>query len=196
MVSLPARGLFNGSLSAGVAQINLQPTNLNSVAGAAANYEFYRITKLRYRLYPNGGGSMLAAAYIAGAVDNAPSSPYDVAQTPHCVLYGDDVTVPTSWRNVPKSALASYNTWYKTVAGSPDPTEEVQGKIYLAGSSTDSYLLEYEMVYQFRTLVVTSATPAQRGAIELEKYRAQLLRVLGLAMVPSPLPPGNPSSGK
>lgn len=190
MITVPARALLNGSMSSGVAQISMQPPTFNSVAQVADNYEFYRLTRLRYRLHPNGGGAFCVAAYIAGAVDNAPSTPSDLAVTPHCVVLGDDVQIPTPWRNVPRAALASYNTWYKTIAGSPDPSEEVQGKIYLAGGGTDAYWLEMEATYQFRTLVVTSATPAERGALALEKERAYLLRILGLSNLVLPPTPG------
>ncbi len=197
MVTLPARALLTGNTGAAGIAISLQPTNLNSVAQAADNYEFYRITRLRYRLYPNGGGSIQTAAYIAGAVDNPPTTFQDMAQTPHCVIYGDDVSVPTAWRRVPRTALISYNSWYKTVAGSPDPSEEIQGQIYIvSGNASENYIIEIEATYQFRTLVVTSATPAERGAIELEKYRANLLRIMGLSPVAAALPTGSPSVGK
>lgn len=185
IVTVPARGLFTGMLSGGVGTFSLQPTNLNSVAGQADSYAFYRITRLRYRLYPNGGGADLVAAYIAGVVDNAPTTVADLSVTEHSVIYGDDVTIPTSWRNVPKRALASYNVWYKTVVGSPTPSDELQGQIYLAGGTTDQWKMELEATYQFKSLVATSATPQERGHTEMLLQRQMLLRIMGLSPAPA-----------
>lgn len=193
IVTVPARALLQGNLASGLAQISLQPTNLNAVSGSADSYEFYRISRLRYRLFPSSISGIQVAAYIAGAVDNPPTTTSDLAITRHACLLGDEVTVPSSWRNVPKTALASYMSWYKTVVGSPAPDTELQGSIYLAGSGTDGYTLEIEATYQFRSLVATSATPKERGFTEMRKQREYMLRVMGLSPA-APAPASNPTS--
>lgn len=176
-----------------MASIAVSPGGYGQSTALAEVYEFYRVTRLRYRLNPVSTiTASIGAAYIAGVVDNAPTAMAEVAQSQHCAIITPNHSLPTAWKSVPPSALRSYAAWCKTVVGSPDPDTEIQGRIYLAGTTTDPYEIEVELTFEFRTPVATLVTPAERGAIECAKERARLLKLMGL----TPAPCSTPTSGK
>lgn len=203
---VPVSGFLNGSLTSGEFQMSLHPAELQSgstSAGLIASaFEFYRLTSVRYRLHPNGGTSDIGAVYVAGVVDNPPGTAVQVCAVPHHVFLSDDAVVPSPWRSVPPAALRSYSTWCKTALGTPDPAQEVQGKVYFADTtgSTDQIKLEYVLAYEFRSLVSTGMTPKERGAKECRLERDRLLRLLA-SPTPAPaqasrsLPPAALSKG-
>jgi hypothetical protein len=76
-------------------------------------------------------------------------------------------------------------TWYKAVLGSPDAALESQGTIYLNGSGTDLLVVEVDATFEFRTPCATAVTPAERGALECEKEKTRLLKLLGFTPAPA-----------
>ncbi len=77
-----------------------------------------------------------------------------------------------------RPVLAGYQPWYKTVVGTPDPSAEVQGTIYINGTSTDSYSLELRGVYEFKNPVNAGSTPALIREALLRRERERLMSIL------------------
>lgn len=178
--------LNSATLSSGIRTFVVSPLGFIQSAAIQDVYEMYRFTQLRYRLHRNGSiASMQVAAYLPGVVDNAPSTPADLAVCQHSAVLSSVATSPTPWKKVPRIALQSYGSWFKTVVGSPDPAQEVQGNIFLAGNTTDLCVLEVMGRIEFKNPCTTSATPAERGALECAQERERLLKLLGLSLTPS-----------
>lgn len=179
----------------GIRTLAMSPATFIQSAAIQDVYELYRFRRLRYRLHRNGSiSSMQVAAYLPGVTDNAPSTPADLAVCQHAAILSSVATVPTGWMKVPRFALQSYGSWYKTVVGSPDAAQEVQGNIFLAGNTTDLCVLEVQGEIEFKNPCTTSATPAERGALECAQERTRLLKLLGLSVVPSQ-PNSTPTPG-
>jgi len=182
IITVSSRQFTIVGLAGGVGQISLSPSSFIEAAAISDVFELYRVTKLRYRLHRHVSTSgSLAAVYIAGVVDNAPSTAADASVSPYTAVITPTATVPSGWRTVSRRDLVGYQPWYKTIAGSPDPAQEVQGRIYLAGLASDFWTVEVEVVYQFKSPCTSSATPAERGARECALERERLLRILAAA---------------
>ncbi len=162
----------------------LAPSGMSlQIAAMADVYEEYRVVKLRFRAHP--AAVLLAAGFVAGVTDTPPVSVSDIASIPNHVFAGTGQTVPTGWCNVPRKVLCGYVGplgWYKTIAGTPDPSVEVQGNIYYASGTATSVSIEVEGIIQFCTQVVPGATPAMRRAATL----AKLYRDLQVVMAQGP----------
>jgi hypothetical protein len=90
----------------------------------------------------------------------------------------------------------SYFTWYKTKAGSLDPSEENVGYFVWAdyGSTTATLLYEVAGILEFAAPVEISSTPAEHRAKLIQKERERLAR-LGVKLIPTVDPPTG-STGK
>ncbi len=167
------------TLTSGVDAINCSPSTFVESATIADVFELYRVVRLRYRLHRHTAlNGSAAAVYLPGVVDNAPTTASDVSVSPHAAVITPIQTVPSAWKSVSRRDLSSYETWYKTVAGSPDPAQELQGKVYLAGNTSDAFTVQIMITFQFKNPCTTSATPAERGALECAQERERLLRIL------------------
>ncbi len=179
-----------GSFTSGAATVALNPSAFPQALEIADTYAFYRVTKLRFRLYRIASLSVTqVAAFVAGVTDNAPSNSAVAALIPHCAILPLSATVPSPWQNIPRSVLMSYMPWLKSIVGSPDPAEETQGNIYIRGAGAEQYAIEIEAVFEFRDILSTSITPAERGRLESLAERDRILRLLGstpLAAAASP----------
>lgn len=172
--------MFNSTLIGGVAVQSLQPSNVSLPNAMSDVYEFYRIVKLRYRMHPPITlAAPQCAVYLAGIIDTPSSLNLSAClQIPHAAVMSARSTIPSKWCNVPPRALSSYMTWYKTVAGTPDPDAEEQGKLYIAGNASDNYSVELMITYEFKTPVVPGATPKMKADAALLRERDRLLRIL------------------
>lgn len=171
-----------GSLVGGALTIPLQPSSFNQVSGLADNYEFYRVTRLMFRIQRSGtitGNQTMC--YVAGVTDTPPSSASLASQALDSCVVTTTTTVPSNWVSVPNSRLASYQQWFKTIVGSPDPSVENQGNIFFGGSGTDGVFYEIKATYQFRVPCNTALTPMERGQKILDAERARMLNILGSA---------------
>jgi hypothetical protein len=75
--------------------------------------------------------------------------------------------------------LAGPFPWYKSVAGATDITEEAPGAFYVLGTASETFVLEYNGVFEFSGSVSTSNTPAVlalREEIKALRVRAELAR--------------------
>ncbi len=152
-------------------------------ATIADAFELYRIKKLRFRLIPGATGGTVVAGYLPGVVDTPPATIALVGEILHSVILGTTQTVPSRWCDVPAVSLKSYETWYKTIAGTPDTAQENQGTIFIAASAAGTaFLIEAEAIYEFKGAVDPTNTPAMRLKAEWAREKERILR----ALAPSP----------
>ncbi len=170
--------LITQALTSGAATLSLTPATFAGASGLADSFEFYRIIALKYRLVPSATitGNQVAA-YIAGVVDATGSNINVPNIQPHASL-GVRQTSCSSWVKVPKAMLQSYMTWYKTIAGTPDPAEENQGFLYLAGTGTENVVIEVCVLFQFRSVVPVTATPMVRLQQAMLAEKERLMKIL------------------
>jgi len=142
----------------------------------------YRITELEFRLHPvSGRTTVQAAGYFPGVVDNQPTQPAAVLESLNATMIGTGATQPTGWVKVRGDALKGYFPWYKTVQGSLDISEEVQGNIFVVGTGTETYSIELRGWAEFKNPVATGSTPLsrQQRSVQLAlKQRETLLKAL------------------
>jgi len=98
----------------------------------------------------------------------------------------DRAVEPTGWVKVPRTDLSAYQPWYKTIAGSTDSGEEVQGALYvvLIGSS-ERIVIEIKGTIEYKQSVVSTLTPAERRAAQDARDKQRLLRLLATPDVPA-----------
>jgi hypothetical protein len=201
----PFHQVTTGTLSAGVAGINVRPNDGNfsatRLAVLADAYAHFRVRKLRFRLHPVVSvTASQAVGYVGGVQDTSPSTVSAVGELISSTPYGGDCSVPSSWVIPTKEELAGPFPWYKSIAGSADTTEEQPGQIIVAGNASDAFILEIEGVLEFKVSVSTANTPAQLKLLadlrELRQREAdartrfELLRALSVASAPAPLTKG------
>ncbi len=121
---------------------------------------------------------MQAAAYYPGVVDTTPTTVGAVADSLFSTLLGTAQAKPTDWVNIPRQSLQGYLPWYKTIAGTLDPSEEVQGNIYVCGTGTEIVHVEFMGVIEFKAPAAAANTPMIRKAQLLEKEKQRLLQIL------------------
>jgi hypothetical protein len=156
---------------------------------------------LKFRVHPSGGTSNQLLGYVGGVQDTTPATIGAVGELLPAVVLGKSATTPTEWQSVSKSDLAGPLPWYKSVAGSADPTEEAPGVLCLIGTGTEVLLIELKGVMAFKTAVNTANTPLyaevlrkmreERVRSEQSIERDRLLKVLAPAAVTST--PGRPT---
>jgi hypothetical protein len=159
VAQIEGRQLYRSSLAAGLQSIFLNPGNFGRLLNCAKAFEFYRFTKLRFRLMPSESSTatqqVLVAGYLAEIADTPPAFAGVTEMMPQStvVLAGTGTTstqtVPGKWVNVPRNVLlATPVKWYKTVASSGEDIFLSQGTIWLASSSVaDTAFLNLEIEY-------------------------------------------------
>lgn len=189
-VRVHIRSYAEAALSSGTATIQVSPALCAQSAQYADAFQMYKVTSLRFRLYRSTTLlSTQVACFLPGVTDNSPTTTTTAAAIPHSAILPLTATVPTRWSSIPSRDLRSYMSWYKTIVGSPDAAEEIQGNIYIRGSSSDFYAIEIDAIMVFRDSVPTGITPAERGRIATLKEKERLLRILAC---PSPAPASIP----
>lgn len=187
------------AIAGGVLSIVATPAAMSPRAAVEADaWAHFRIASLKFRLHPTGGiTNDQSAGFVGGIQDTPPTTIAQVSELLPSVVLGGDTTTPTEWCSVPKSDLAGPLPWYKSVAGTTDPTEESPGALIVVGTGTDVFGLEYKGVFEFKTSVATANTPMQRKlhaqlreervAGELARQRELLLRLLSSPTGPTAL---------
>ncbi len=178
-----------GSLTAGTLTVALQPSTFNQIASLADGYEFYRITRLKFRLQRSGTlTGNLAMCYVAGVTDTPPNTFALAGSALDCAIQTTTTTVPSQWVSVPPSRLKTYQAWCKTIVGTPDPSVENWGNLFFGGTGTDSFVYEIVATYEFRVICNTGLTPQERGAKEREAARQRMLAILSPTPSTTPAP--------
>jgi hypothetical protein len=135
----------------------VQPQNFGRLVNISKAFEFYRYTRLRYRLLPippSNGGTRFAACYLPEE-PAAATTPVlaNLLEQPRLAFQTSSMTVPTHWETVPRQVLLGTSVkWYKTVLASTEDADLVQGSIIYAGDSVlgNNSLLEIEYSIEFR----------------------------------------------
>ncbi len=161
--------------------INVSPNSTLSarMASLADDFDEYVCTKLRYRLrnFQNAAGGVVASAFYPGITDTAPLYA-SIIENLHAAVIPQYQTVPTEWHNIPKRTLQGMHTFYKTVAGTPESAEEIQGTIYADATVTQSCLIELEGEFVFRAPAAAAATPADRAMAAKNRERKRIMALL------------------
>ncbi len=170
-----------GSLVSGKGTVAVAPSSFTRVAALADNYALYRFTELRFRLLPTSAGTNITGAmgvgWLPGVTDTAPNSTIALAECIQSCILSVRATVPTEWVRLTRSDLQGYEPWYKTVAGTPESADEVQGNLFLTGAGTDGYALEVRGTVEFKVGVNTAFTPALKESRD-QRERERILRLL------------------
>jgi len=175
-----ARVVFSTLATVAVASapqtIACNPSISNHANTVADGYALYKLVRLRFRLHPGANTGPVAACYIPGVTDTPPVSAFQCSEVPEHVMLSATSTVPSNWCDVPRRNLFSYETWYKTIVGTPDPSTEIQGNIFAVNPSSGSGMvpLEIEGEFMFKNSVPTASTPQMRRDAE---WRAEYLRI-------------------
>lgn len=191
LTKVPFHKVHTNTLISGMFNITLQPAVMNTRLGVVADaFEEYRLTSLRFRLHRSGAAiGPQAACFYPGVVDTLPNTVTDVAEVVHSTVVSQSATVPSAWVMVPRAVLSGPFNWYKSLASSLDTSEEQQGVIAIAGTGTDSFLLEVSGTYEFRGSAATVNTPMLLEATRL-RQRNKLLSILA-----TPAPAAGSSKG-
>jgi len=181
VIKVPFSGINAVTLSGGAGATPIQCSTFGRIAAIADTFELYRFVRLKYRIHANATSrtGLQTSGYYPGIVDTTPTTNAQVGENLHLCVLGISQVVPSNWVNVSKSALTGYFPWYKTIAGSVDTSEEVQGNIYHVGAGTEIVLLEVQGVVEFKSPSSTGNTPAMRSAKKLEAERARIIKILG-----------------
>lgn len=169
---------INGTLVSGLTSVGLAPSSFARVLVEADVWALFRVRKLAFRLLPTSPSTVAQAGGYIGAIQDGPPATFAqiVELLPSCIK-GVGQTVPTSWVHISKSELAGPFPWYKTIAGTPDATEESPGTIYVVGTGTETVTVEFKGVFEFKTGVNSANTPlALRLREEMRSERLNLVR--------------------
>lgn len=167
------------TMSAGAGSLATDPTTLGTRATILSDgFALYRIVGMRYRLHPGTRSTTQVLAWYPGIVDTAPGSIIINSENPNSVVLATGQTSPTAWAKLSRKEVQGYFTWYKSKAGSLDPSEETQGTFYVNGTGAEQCLIEFEVQMQFRAPVDVSTTPAVRENAAVLRERDRLLRIL------------------
>lgn len=179
-VSVPFHYASAVGLVSGKSTISVSPNSLLSprLTSIADDFDEYRFTRLRFRLHPllSQAGPQ-ALCYMPGIVDTPPSLAQS-SEALSCVIFGQAATTPSAWVTVPAGVLAGMHPWYKTIPGTPEASEELQGNLFLAGTATDALFFEVEGVCQFRAAIATGNTPLDRALASRRREKQRIMSLL------------------
>lgn len=178
-VAVPFR--YYSSVSAGNVTINVSPNATFSprLTAIADDFDEYRISSLRFRLHQGlaATAAAMTAAFLPGIVDTPPAGDGNRIEILNSILISAARTTPSEWSQVPKGVLAGMHPWYKTVVGTPEASEELQG-ILTYNSNAVSSLLEWEGVCEFRAAVAAANTPLERALAARKREKKRIMAVL------------------
>lgn len=187
--TMPVHYVFSGALVGGIVGVIIYPTSFPRALTEADAWDYFRVLSLKFRLFPASAApsTFQAVGYVPGVQDTPPNSQGNVAELINSTVLSARQTTPTNWITVPRKELAGPFPWYKSIPGTADATEEEPGAIYVAGVTTDPYVLEVACVFEFKSSIATNNTPlplqlAMREArvkAARERRRAEILTLLG-----------------
>ncbi len=193
---MPFHYLLTTSLVSGAFSFNLLPSSFPRVGVEADCWAHWRLKKLMFRLHRGATiNGPQAIAYVGGVEDTPVSSITQAMEILPSAYMTQTQTVPTEWVHVTKLEMSGPLPWYKTVAGTADPTEESPGQVAITGSGTDAFYAEFRGTLEFKTSLATANTPMAikyRQVVREERLRrvqelerAALLRVLSTTPIAS-----------
>lgn len=202
-VLVPFKALLDTTGAATYTQA-LNPAAISTrVSAVGDGFELYKLVKLRFRLLPstNPMTGVFAACFLPGVVDNPPASAATVTSCMNHAILGLTQSVPSGWVNVDKVSLQGYQPWYKTIVGTPNPAEEIQGNIFVIAATPTRVLMEFDGVIAFKGAVDVAATPQMRREAMFADEYARMSRILAegprilakrVSFAPAGAPTGHP----
>jgi len=186
---MPFHFVLQTNFSSGAFSGVLVPAVFPRVGTEADAWAHFRVLALKFRLHPVGGiTASQVFGFVGGVQDTPPATIATGSEVLSSIYFGGDTTVPSEWCSVPKLDLAGPLPWYKTVAGTTDATEESPGWFFGAGSGSDSLVVEFRGLFEFKTSLATANTPValqarqllrqERVAAEIARERDLLLKIL------------------
>jgi len=177
------------TLVAGANNNAVNPAFTSRLATIGDSYQYYRLRSLKFRIHPSASTSSAAVSWMAGVVDTPPSTNQQNCEIYNHTFQADDATVPSSWCSVSREDLAGGLSWYKTIQGSADSSEEIVGYLFFTGSGTNTVLCEVFGEMEFKEAIAPANTPAALEVLKrlremrIEEHRVReqksLLKVLG-----------------
>ena len=181
VVRIPFSRLNYKVLVSGAGSADLTPALIPRVLEIADAYDLYRIVELEYQAVLSMETANTAPwimAFYPGITDNAPAAVLDIGENLLHSMLPLKQTVNSPWVKVPKETLLGEKIWFKTVAGSIDSGEEIQGQFFFRGSGTDQCHYRLRGVIELKGATNTGATPEVRAAQARSRERARLLSIL------------------
>jgi hypothetical protein len=172
--------LFAGAFTAGVFGLLANPAVMGAFStrllAQADLWAHFRLKALKFRLRVNPATSaQQAAGFVGGIQDTFPGTIQAVMELLPSVMMDVDQTIPSEWMSVPRVDLAGPMSWYKTVQGGADPTEEAPGALMCVGTGSEGFVVEIRGAMEFKTGLSTANTPLSIQARTL--MRAERLRI-------------------
>jgi len=183
--------LTSGSFGVGLApNSTISPTRLPAVGDA---YAHFRVKQFRMRMHPTVRSANQAFGFAGGVQDTSPATIAQIGELLSSAAFTTGQTVPSNWVVPNQDELRGPFPWYKTVGGAADNTEEQPGLIVVAGTTTDTFLIELEGVFEFKVALATGNTPEQAALqLRLRRIREERQREIdrqNLLAVLAPCPP-------
>ncbi len=175
------------TLSSGAGSMNLQPSSFPRLGIVADTYALYRFTEVAYRIRDGAGTSDQVVSYLPGAVDTPPAANAANSEALNSVILGVGETVPSDWARLKWLDLKGYLPWYKTVVGTPDPIDEIQGAFFATGTGAETVKVEFRGVCEFITPVNNGSTPQSRLQAIYARERDRMLRLFATTQKPMTL---------
>ncbi len=155
--------IFNVLITAATSgQLNLQPQDARwgRLVDISEVFNLYRFTRLDIEWLTIAAASDSAVGVIAGVVDLAPATTTLVGQTEYWGVNYQDQTTPTRF-SVPRSYLIGETSlkWWKTVPGTPDDWNEIQGIICGAQGVSGGLSVRVDYEIEFCSYVNVANTP-------------------------------------
>lgn len=187
---MPFHQVLTGALVAGAAAVNLNPTGIGGrILTEADSWALFRIRAFKARLHRTNATVAQVLGFVGGVQDTPPATTGAIMELLPAVYMSPTYTVPTPWAKCSSMQLAGPFPWYKSVPGTQDASEESPGQLVLAGSGTESYVIELVGVIEFKTSIDPGNTPElallikkareERARVAREKERVKLLGALG-----------------
>jgi hypothetical protein len=165
---VPFHHVVSAALSSGSANVAIRPSsgNLGAASAMYTAFDLYRLRKLRFRLLPN---TSMGTAQVAGFYPEAVVTNPTIANGSDCIdscYVNNDMTVPSRWVNVPAVRIKGQVDWYKSQPDAGDIDLEDAGNICVSGTTTETYYLEVEGLWEFKN--------PNNPAITLERIKDQV----------------------
>ncbi len=197
---VPFHYTFNTAFTAGTYNFSLSPASFPRILAEADAWALFRVPKFSFRMLPTSPVTVAQACGFLGAVqDNNPVTFATLTEILPCAIKGVGQTTPTQWVHVTKRELAGPFPWYKTIAGTPDGSEEQPGFVFAVGTGTEAVIIETRGIFEFKIAVATANTPlaqemrralrAERTLALMVREKEQLMRILAAASPPENTPP-------
>lgn len=195
VIRVPFHKLSQSTLVGGVGSQAFSPDGIGTRTTQLADaYGKYRFVELQYRLLPGTtlSTSCLTMCYYPGILDTFPTNATQNAESPHVTILAKNQTIPSAWSKLDHESTQSYFSWYKTKAGSLDPSEENAGYFVWASYSsvTDIFLYEIAGIIEFSGPIDIASTPAEHRARMIKKEREKLA-LMGVKLLPLATPKGD-----